>query len=71
MTEEDEFTSVTPEVKKRFVALLSCTMKTGDRECEITYLISDLAVSLQQCVLGKADDLNLPEAMTGKNLWSL
>lgn len=71
MTDEDEFTSVTPDVKKRLVALLSCTVRTEKGECEVGYLISDLAVSLQQCVLEKADELALPEAMSGKNLWSL
>ena len=71
MTDEDEFGSVTPEVKKRLVALLSRTVKTEERECEIAYLISNLAVSLQKCVTGEADGLSLPEAMTGKNLWSL
>ena len=71
MTDEDEYTSVTSEVKKRLVALLSCTVRTEKGECEVKYLISDLAVSLQKCVLGEADSLILPEAMTGKNLWSL
>ena len=71
MTEEDEYSSVTPDVKKRLVALLSRTVKTGDRECEIAYLISNLAVSLQKCVMGEAENLDLPAAMTGVNLWSL
>lgn len=71
MTDEDEFGSVTPEVKKRLVALLSRTVKTEERECEIAYLISNLAVSLQKCVMGEADGLSLPESMTGANLWSL
>ncbi len=63
--------SVTPEVKKRLVSVLSCTVKTPKGANEINYLIVDLAVSLARCALGEISNLDLPVAMTGMDLWGL
>lgn len=63
--------SVTAEIKKRLVAMLSCTMQTPKGSCEINYLIENAAVSLAKCALGETDKLDLPPTMTDMDLWGL
>lgn len=67
----DKTDTVTAEIKKRLVALLSCTAQTPKGCCEINYLIENLAVSLAKCALGENDKLDLPSAMTDMDLWGL
>lgn len=68
---QSETTKLTPEIKKRLVSLLSCTVQTRKGACEIVYLITNLAISYAKCALGETDRLDLPEAMSGMDLWGL
>ncbi len=63
--------NVTPETKKRLVSVLSCPMLTDKGSVEISYVITDLAVSLAKCARKEADSLNFPPPMSDLALWGL
>ena len=63
--------NVTPETKKRLVSVLSCPMLTDKGSVEISYVITDLAVSLAKCARKETDSLNFPPPMSDLALWGL